>query len=318
MIRRIASRGLSSSLIVFVVSPGKTRANSTPQDNDQKHFLGSVPPYSTFTFLKISYPLLLLPSSLTAPLLIINLKLKPMKQIFAPLSAVILLAIISCNSNETAKEETTTTATNTDTSSTVKAPEPPAFKPFTVTLIQHKVKNFDKWLPVYKADDSARKANGLTEETLGRGLDNNNEVLIALVSNDIQKAKDFAGSPALKETMKKAGVTGTPVISYVNVIRDDSSHVDQKDRLLISHHVKDFDAWLKVYDGESKDARAGFGLKDRGIGRGVDDPNKVYVLLVVTDLAKAKARVASPELKKLMADAGVDEPAKVTFFKVVE
>jgi hypothetical protein len=44
----------------------------------------------------------------------------------------------------------------------------------------------------------------------------------------------------------------------------------------------------------------------------------VYVLFVVTDVAKAKARVASPELKKLMTDAGVDEPATVTFFKVVD
>ena len=239
-----------------------------------------------------------------------------MKQLFVSLSAVVLLTFISCNNNEAAKEETTTT--NTDTTTTAKAPEPPAFQPFTITLIQHKVKNFDKWLPIYKADDSARKANGLTELNLGRGLDNNNEVLVALKADDIQKAKDFAGSPGLKETMKKAGVTGTPVISYITVIRDDSSSVPQEDRLLISHHVKDFDAWLKVYDGEPKETRNGFGLIDRGIARGVDDPNKVYVLFVVSDVAKAKARVASPELKKLMTDAGVDEPATITFFKVVK
>ncbi len=238
-----------------------------------------------------------------------------MKQILASLSAAILLIFVSCN-NEPAKEETKTTSEPTPT--TAKAPEPPAFQPFTVTLIQHKVKDFDKWLPVFEADDSARKANGLTEIDLGRGLDNKNEILAAFKIDDVQKAKDFANSPALKKVMQKAGVTGPPLISYITVIRDDNSSVEQKDRLLVSHRVKDFDAWLKVFDGEGKETRARYGLIDRGIARGVDDPNKVYILFVVSDVAKAKARLASPELKKIMTDAGADGPVTTNFFKLTK
>ncbi len=239
-----------------------------------------------------------------------------MKQILTSLSAVILLALISCNDNKTAKEETKTT--DEAATSVAKTPDPPAFQPFTVTLIKHKVKNFDKWLPLYEAHDSARKAAGLTEIGLGRGLDNNNEITIALKTDDIKKAKDFDNSPGLKEVMQKAGVVGPPSISYISVIRDDNKNIEQKDRLIVSHHVKDFDAWLKVFDSEGKKNRAGYGLIDRGIARGVDDPNMVYVLFAVSDIAKAKARSASPELKKLMTDAGVDGPPSIDFYKLVK
>ena len=75
---------------------------------------------------------------------------------------------------------------------------------------------------------------------------------------------------------------------------------------------------LKVFDSEGKETRAGYGLIDRGIARGNDDPNKVYVLFAVSDIAKAKARSASPELKKLMTDAGADGPPTINFYKLVK
>lgn len=236
-----------------------------------------------------------------------------MKQILAFLSAAMLITFVSCNNNEPAKEETKTN--NEDTASSAKVT--PAFQPFTVTLIRQKVKDFDKWLPIYEAHDSARKANGLTEIGLERGLDNSNEITVAFKTDDLQKAKDFTNSPGLKEAMQKAGVTGPPTISYITVIRDDNSNIEQKDRLSVVHHVKDFDAWLKVFDSEGKETRAGYGLIDRGIAREVDDPNVVHILFAVSDMARAKARVGSPELKKLMTDAGVDGPPTINFYRLV-
>jgi hypothetical protein len=236
-----------------------------------------------------------------------------MKQILAFLSAGIIFSLASCNNSGKEKEETKTN----DTATTAKAPEKPAFTPFNVMVIQHPVKNFDKWLPVYKGHDSVRKAYGLNEIGVARGLDNPNMVYIALKADDVQKAKQFAVLPNLKETMMKAGVTKPPVISYLNVIRDDNSTIDQKERVMVAHHVKDFDTWLKAYDGEGKATRAANGLIDRGLARGVDDPNMVYVLFAISDLAKAKARINSPELKKLMTDAGVDGPPTISFYKLV-
>jgi hypothetical protein len=236
-----------------------------------------------------------------------------MKQISAFLSAFLLVTFVSCN-NEPVKEETKSA---TDTTATTKAPEPPAFQPYNITIVQHKVKDFDKWLPLYESHDSARKASGLIEIALGRGLDNNNEVTVSFKTEDVQKAKDFTKSPDLKAAMQKGGVTSPSTISFIKVVRDDNNLIETKDRLLVAHHVKDYDAWLKVYDSEGKETRAASGLIDRGLARGVDDPNMVYVLFAVTDIAKAKARTSSSELKKLMIDAGVDGPPAISFYKLV-
>ena len=236
-----------------------------------------------------------------------------MKKISSIIVATMVIFFSSCNNSGKEKEEAKTTDTNT----TAKAPEKPAFTPFNVMVIQHPVKNFDKWLPVYKGHDSVRNAYGLTQLSIGRGIDNANMVYIALRANDIQKAKEFAALPNLKETMQKAGVTAAPTISYLNVVRSDTTNIDQKERVMVAHHVKDFDTWLKVYDAEGKDTRAANGLIDRGLARGVDDPNMVYILFAISDMKKAKARFDSPELKKIMTDAGVDSKPDAHFFKVV-
>jgi len=46
----------------------------------------------------------------------------------------------------------------------------------------------------------------------------------------------------------------------------------------------------------------------------VDDPNLVYVVFEVTDITKAKARLANPALKKIMVDAGVVGTPTITFY----
>ena len=51
-------------------------------------------------------------------------------------------------------------------------------------------------------------------------------------------------------------------------------------------------------------------LTANDIARDADDPNMVYIVFAITDMEKAKARMESPELKKLMTDAGVDSEPK--------
>ncbi len=237
-----------------------------------------------------------------------------MKQIVAIFLSSVLFIMVSCNNGTESKQPEAKAA------DTVAAPPPvaakPAFEPFKGILIQHKVKNYDKWLPGYLGHDSVRKAYGLTNAFVGRGLMDSNWVIVAAQVNDVSKAKEFAALPSLKEAMKKGGVTGKPTIDFVNVIRNSDSTIESKDRLFIIHHVKDFDAWVKVFDAESPATRASFGMLDRALARGIDDPNMVYILFAVTDMAKAKARGASPELHKLMTDAGVDGPVKQIPFRI--
>ena len=230
------------------------------------------------------------------------------------LASLLMLFIFSCNNAEEKKEEPKAA----DTTATAETPAPKPFEPFKIMLVQHKVKDYTKFMETYQAHDSLRLANGVHKFVVGRGMPDSNAIVVMTKIDDVAKAKAFGSSAGLKEAMKKAGVTGAPSIAFSEVVRVDLSDIPYKDRLMIAHHVKDFDAWLKVYDGEGKDTRASFGLIDRGLARGVDDPNMVYVIFAVSDMAKAKARGESPELKKLMDEAGVDSKPLITTYTVTE
>jgi hypothetical protein len=118
--------------------------------------------------------------------------------------------------------------------------------------------------------------------------------------------------------MKAAGVISQPGFSYAEIIRSNDSATEITNRVGIAHHVKDFSAWLKVFDVEGPATRAANGMIDSYIARSLVDSNMVYLSFVVTDMAKAKARGASPELKKLMNDAGVDSPPTIRWYRIVK
>lgn len=112
------------------------------------------------------------------------------------------------------------------------------------------------------------------------------------------KAKAFIADPRLKDVMDKLGVISKPVVNFWSIIRYNTEN--QKTggaRLEIVHKVKDFDAWVKVFDAEGPATRAANGMNDLVLGRGVDDPNLVHIVFDVTNMAKAKARLADPALK---------------------
>lgn len=198
------------------------------------------------------------------------------------------------------------------------AEEPIPSTSFKFTMIKHAVKDYNAWKPAYLAHDSMRTAYGISKFVLGRGTDDTTMVFVADKINDLAKAKEFATSPDLKAAMESAGVTGSATIAFAEMLRLDTTTNAQKNRLLISHRVKDFDAWLKVYDSEGRSTRTANGMADRAIARDLDDPNTVYVAFVINDREKANARMQSEELKKLMTDAGVEGPPTFFFYTVQE
>ena len=75
-------------------------------------------------------------------------------------------------------------------------------------MIHNRVADYGKWRPVYDADQSNREAAGLTNCQVHQSMENANDVLIACDMADMNKAKAFASSTTLRDTMKKAGVMG--------------------------------------------------------------------------------------------------------------
>jgi hypothetical protein len=176
-------------------------------------------------------------------------------------------------------DKKTEVTTITDTASK-EAPEPPAPAPLSdVMLMQFKVSDYNKWLAKYESTerDSIRRSYGLANYAAGRGLDDPNKVIVIQKMSDATRAKELTASQGMKDRMKEAGVTGTPSFSYVKVVMDDNSPINQTNRLMATHKVKDWDAWKKEFDS-NKQVRVDAGLIDRAIGYDVNDNHQVTIV----------------------------------------
>jgi hypothetical protein len=234
------------------------------------------------------------------------------------LPVILIVALLfSCN-NGPAKEDTQ----KVDTAVAIAPPPPadvkPPFIPFKVVVVQHRVKNFDKAEAGYFNRDSLRKTYGISHYVIGRDLKDSNVVFVVDKIEDVEKAKAFYALPAAKEAMKMAGVGSLPGFTYAEFIRSNDSPVQFMDGLAVTHHVKDFNIWLKAYDGQGDSIRRANGLIERGIARNLYDSNTISVFFEISDMSKAKARMAAPELKKLMTDAGVDSPPTFRWFRMIK
>ena len=250
---------------------------------------------------------------------IFNVKKQLMKKISTFLrpviAACVTVVLFSCNSGGDEKND----KKGMDSTTAAKPDTKPAAGPIKLMMIQHKVNDFKKWKAAYLAHDSMRNVYGISKFRIARMLDDSNMVIVMDIINDVQKAKEFAASPGLKTAMQNAGVSGQPSISYIEMARGDTSMIPQRERMMVAHKVKDFNVWIKAFDSEGTTTRASFGLIDKAIGRGTDDPNMEYVIFGISDMAKAKARGQSPELKKLMQDAGVmPETVKQLAYRLVD
>lgn len=83
-------------------------------------------------------------------------------------------------------------------------------------LVRHKVRDFAEWKRGYDAHLPKRVEAGLTEKHLLQGADNPNEVILLFEAADIGRARAFAASTDLRETMQKVGVVDRPDIYFLN------------------------------------------------------------------------------------------------------
>jgi hypothetical protein len=181
----------------------------------------------------------------------------------------------------------------------------------------HKVANFAKWKLAYESHDSARLANGLHNYIVSRGVNDSNMVMVALKMDDANKAKEFTARPDLKTAMQKGGVTGMPSFNFVDVQTLDTTTNAQTTRVILTHKVKDWDAWKKEFDSH-KQVRIDAGLTDRAVGYSVGDNHTVTVVCAVSDMKKAETFFKSPDLKEKMTKAGVVGPPTVFYYNVVQ
>ena len=229
----------------------------------------------------------------------------------------IALILFSCNSGSSDSKSSTA-----DTTTTVTAEAPavakPAFVPFKVVVMQTKVKDFDKAETQYFSRDSLRNTYGISHLVIGRTIKDPSVVFVIDRIADVDKAKSFYSQALSKDMMNKAGVTALPGLTYAEFVQFNETPVQYLNGLAVTHHVKDYAAWLKMYNDQGDSLRRSNGMIERGIARNLDDSNTVSVLFEISDTAKARARMYSAEVRNAWPDGGVDSPPTFRWYTLVK
>ncbi len=83
-------------------------------------------------------------------------------------------------------------------------------------LVRHKVTDFAKWKPVFDEHGTTRQASGSKGGLLLRSADDPNEVVLLLEWDDLDRARQFAGSDDLRQAMQRAGVADQPDLYFLD------------------------------------------------------------------------------------------------------
>jgi quinol monooxygenase YgiN len=74
--------------------------------------------------------------------------------------------------------------------------------------------------------------------------------------------------------------------------------------VVITHEVKEYDSWRKVYDTDEPNRKKA-GFKVSGVFADVNNPNMITIVGEFPSAAAVDAFMASPKLKEAMENAGV-------------
>ena len=83
-----------------------------------------------------------------------------------------------------------------------------------VSLVLHRVADYDAWRKVYESVADIQKDGGVTQQSVHRMADDPDNVLVIHHFDTVDTAKAFFASPDLKDAMQRAGVQGEPRIEY--------------------------------------------------------------------------------------------------------
>ncbi len=81
--------------------------------------------------------------------------------------------------------------------------------------------------------------------------------------------------------------------------------------VIATHRVKDFSSWKPYFDADAK-RRKEMKIRELKQGQKADDPNQVYFIWEIDDLAKFEAAARDPELRAIMEKAGVIGDLNIT------
>ena len=84
-----------------------------------------------------------------------------------------------------------------------------------VMVIQHKIRDYDAWRPVYDAHQASRTGAGVTNGRVYRKAEDPNDILVVHDVADVAKARTWTEGEDLRAAMERSGVVSKPVIYFL-------------------------------------------------------------------------------------------------------
>ncbi|MET1155025.1 DUF3764 family protein [Arthrobacter sp.] len=83
-----------------------------------------------------------------------------------------------------------------------------------ISLILHRVADYDAWRKVYDSVADMQKEGGVTQASVHRMADDPDNVLVIHQFDSVETAKAFFARAELKDAMQRGGVQGEPRIEF--------------------------------------------------------------------------------------------------------
>ena len=87
-----------------------------------------------------------------------------------------------------------------------------------MTIAKFEVEDFDKWKVGFKTAEGLRKSAGAKGGQILRGDGNAKLVAVIIEWDNLENAKKFYQSPALKEIQQQAGVKSLPEVAVLQAL----------------------------------------------------------------------------------------------------
>jgi len=84
-----------------------------------------------------------------------------------------------------------------------------------ILIVQHTVRDYDEWKPVFDENQSARVKYGCKGHTIFRDADKPNDLTLFLDYESRERADEFARDPSLREAMERGGVISEPRFNWL-------------------------------------------------------------------------------------------------------
>ncbi len=87
-----------------------------------------------------------------------------------------------------------------------------------IAIVQHHVRDFDTWQPVFEDHQPVREKYGCTGHLVYRGLSDPNDVTIIMQYPSRQDIERFMQDPSLREVRDRGGVDSEPRVTILEEV----------------------------------------------------------------------------------------------------